>query len=226
MNFSASATKWSDAPAALIGPMLARLGPRRSCIIAHCRRSGQVRIEASGITKPSIRNSDLDERRPSDRRSRRAAVAEVVGELHGVILASWRSGAGRAAIGRPQSASFMNGQLLLDACRRRPALRRRWSSMRGAQLARQVRRGSPSPAARRPPAARRRASRCTMPWRLVKVPSTSAQAASGSATCAASASAVAVRADRPPAPPAVERQRRPRRSLAQHAVRRRPPAAP
>jgi hypothetical protein len=33
-------------PHILKGPMLARLGPRRSCIIADCRRSSQVRIEA------------------------------------------------------------------------------------------------------------------------------------------------------------------------------------
>ena len=46
-------------PQALIGPMLARFGPRRSCIIADCRRSSHVRIDASGIRKPSTMNRIL-----------------------------------------------------------------------------------------------------------------------------------------------------------------------
>ena len=58
INFSASATKWRM-PFSLIGPMLARFGPRRSCIIAHCRRSAQVSSDASGIRKPSTRNRIL-----------------------------------------------------------------------------------------------------------------------------------------------------------------------
>src|SRR4051812_24027725 len=44
-------------PFSLIGPMLARLGPRRSCIIALWRRSAHVRSDASGITSASTRNS-------------------------------------------------------------------------------------------------------------------------------------------------------------------------
>jgi len=39
--------------------MLARFGPRRSCIIDDCRRSSQVRIEASGIRNPKIMNRIL-----------------------------------------------------------------------------------------------------------------------------------------------------------------------
>src|ERR1700733_8231133 len=58
MNFSASARKWVI-PQALKGPMLARLGPRRSCIIDDCRRSSQVRIEATGIRKPMIMKAIL-----------------------------------------------------------------------------------------------------------------------------------------------------------------------
>ena len=58
MNFSASARKWVI-PQALMGPMLARLGPRRSCIIDDCRRSSQVRIEATGIRKPMIMKAIL-----------------------------------------------------------------------------------------------------------------------------------------------------------------------
>src|SRR5580698_9567953 len=58
MNFKASARKWVI-PQALNGPMLARLGPRRSCIIDDCRRSSQVRIEARGIKKPMIMKAIL-----------------------------------------------------------------------------------------------------------------------------------------------------------------------
>src|SRR5665213_350367 len=57
-NFTASAMKWVI-PHNLTGPMLARLGPRRSCIIADSRRSIQVRIEASGIKKPRIMKTIL-----------------------------------------------------------------------------------------------------------------------------------------------------------------------
>ena len=51
-NLSASARKWVI-PQARNGPMLARLGPSRSCIIADCRRSIQVRMDARPIPKPS-----------------------------------------------------------------------------------------------------------------------------------------------------------------------------
>ena len=52
MNFSASAKK-CVMPHALKGPMLARFGPRRSCIIADCRRSIHVRIDARPMPNPN-----------------------------------------------------------------------------------------------------------------------------------------------------------------------------
>ena len=52
-NFTASAMKWVM-PISLMGPMLARLGPSRSCIMADCRRSSQVRMDARGIKNPRI----------------------------------------------------------------------------------------------------------------------------------------------------------------------------
>ncbi len=72
MNFSASAMKWvmphmrqfARLPFQFQGSgMLARFGPRRSCIIADCRRSSQVRIDASGMRKPMIMKAIFDERR-------------------------------------------------------------------------------------------------------------------------------------------------------------------
>jgi hypothetical protein len=56
--FTASATKWRM-PLRRIGPMLARLGPRRSCIIALWRRSAQVSSDASGITSPKTSSTHL-----------------------------------------------------------------------------------------------------------------------------------------------------------------------
>ena len=67
----ASATKWRM-PFSLIGPMLARLGPRRSCIIALCRRSAQVSSEASGIT--SAEDQAASHLRP--RASRSSQIAQ------------------------------------------------------------------------------------------------------------------------------------------------------
>jgi hypothetical protein len=57
-NFSASARKWVM-PQALKGPMLARLGPSRSCIIDDCRRSSQVRMEAMPGPRASMKTSTL-----------------------------------------------------------------------------------------------------------------------------------------------------------------------
>ena len=57
-NFTASAMKCVIPHSRVSSPngkgMLARLGPSRSCIMADCRRSSHVRIEASGMRKPSI----------------------------------------------------------------------------------------------------------------------------------------------------------------------------
>ena len=65
--FKASAMKWRmphtrSLPSVFPlpgGMMLARFGPSRSCIIALWRRSAQVKTDASGITRPMIRNSHL-----------------------------------------------------------------------------------------------------------------------------------------------------------------------
>ena len=42
-------------PHSLKGPMLARLGPKRSCIMADCRRSIQVRMPAKGMVKSRMK---------------------------------------------------------------------------------------------------------------------------------------------------------------------------
>jgi hypothetical protein len=55
-NFTASAMKCVMPQSFVLKSMgrFARFGPRRSCIIADCRRSSQVRIEATGMRKPRI----------------------------------------------------------------------------------------------------------------------------------------------------------------------------
>src|SRR5262245_47627669 len=80
--FTASATKWRM-PISLIGPMLARFGPSRSCIIALCRRSAQVSNEASGITRARIRRAHL---RPDESRTQKTQSTQVVdGVVDGAV---------------------------------------------------------------------------------------------------------------------------------------------
>src|SRR3954466_12221120 len=131
MNFSASARKWVI-PQALMGPMLARLGPRRSCIIEGCRRSSQVRIEARGIRKPMIMKAIL----------MTAAMTLKPSEPYSIASAS-RSGEAEldGQVGPSPIRVLHEGQLGLGLGEHRLRI---GEVHRGAQLARQVREDVPS----------------------------------------------------------------------------------
>ena len=97
--------------------MLARFGPSRSCIIGDCRRSSQVRIEASGIRTPSIR-------RPGpaiegDDALKRDVVRRSSSSSTSLGCCAKRSWTGSSV--RPHSASFMKAASA--GPRRRPSWR-------------------------------------------------------------------------------------------------------